>query len=251
MKTTRIALLVCAALAPLPAAAASITFNFSSGPLSASALFEKSGSNLIVTLTNTSLSDATVPTDILTAVYFQITGDPLLTRISAEVPLTSEVFDIGTGTNVTPLDRVVGGEWSYLNGINPSPPNNSGVSSTGVGIFGPGNLFPGPNLQGPSSPDGVQYGITSAGDNVLTGNGGISGSHLIKNAVRFTLGGWSGEPSEKITAATFQYGTSLDEPQFPGLVPEPSSMALLGCGAAGLAIYALRRRTARPRSQSR
>jgi hypothetical protein len=108
-------------------------------------------------------------------------------------------------------------------------------------------LFPGPNLQGPSSPDGVQYGVTSAGDNVLTGNGGISGSHLIKNAVVFTLGNWSGEPSEMITAATFQYGTALDEPQFPGLVPEPSSLALLGCGATGLAIYALRRRAAKAR----
>jgi hypothetical protein len=63
------------ALAPLPAAAASITYSFSSGPLSATALFEKSGSNLVITLTNTSLADATVPTDILTAVYFEITGE--------------------------------------------------------------------------------------------------------------------------------------------------------------------------------
>jgi hypothetical protein len=152
------------------------------------------------------------------------------------LPLTSEVYDVGPGTIVTPGDRIVGGEWSYLNGINPSPPANAGVSSVGLGVFGPGNRFPGNNLAGPDSPDGLQYGITSAGDNVTTGNGGLS-THLIKNAVKFTLGGWSGEPDALITAASFQYGTDLSEPQFDAQVlpvPEPSTLALVAMGILGL-----------------
>jgi len=103
-------------------------------------------------------------------------------------------------------------------------------------------VFPGSNLQGPSSSDGVQFGITSAGDNLATGNGGINGSYLTKNAVVLTLGNFSGEPDAKIQGARFQYGTSLDEPQYNGLTPEPSTLALAGLGTVVLAVHAARRR---------
>lgn len=223
---------VALALAPLPAMAGSISFGFSSGDRSANVEFARSGSDLIVTLTNTSTHDALVPTDILTAVFFNFDGNPTLTRVSALVPDDNFVLVGGTGANVTPGDRIVGGEWAYKTGISAVPPQNQGVSSTGIGVFGPGDLFPGANLQGPSSPDGLQYGITTAGDNLLTGNGGLSGEHLIKNSVVFTLGGFSGEPDAKILSASFLYGTSLDEPQFEGrIVPEPGSSVLLLIGA--------------------
>lgn len=222
------------ALVPLPAVAGSITFSFASGDRSASVEFARSGSDLVVTLTNTSSADALVPTDILTAVFFEVAGNPALSRSSAMLPLANSVLVGGTGANVTPLDRVVGGEWSYDNSIIEVPPQNEGISSTGIDIFGPGNRFPGPNLQGPNSPDGVQYGITSAGDDLLTGNGGLNGEHLIKNSVVFMLGGFSGEPDAKILSASFLYGTSLDEPQFDGQVPEPGSALLLSAGIAGI-----------------
>ena len=193
----------CASVSASP-----ISVSFSSGVYSATADFMRTGSNLIVTLTNTSTADAMVPTDILTAVYFDIAGSPALTRTSAVVPLTSDVWEIGSGTLETPGDRVVGGEWAYL-----LPP---GISSTGLGIFGSGDLFPGSNLQGPAGPDGIQFGITSAGDNLATGNGGLSGQWLIKDSVIFTLGGYNLEPSATISNVVFQYGTSLDEPTFPG-----------------------------------
>jgi len=217
------------------ASAGSISFNFTSGVYSATADFARSGSNLLVTLTNTSTADATKPTDILTAVYFDIAGSPSLTRVSATVPVTSEVWEIGSGTLKTPGDRVVGGEWAYL-----LPP---GIASTGLGVFGSGDVFPGLNLQGPASPDGVQFGITSAGDDLTTGNGGISGQWLIQNSAVFTLGGYNLEPSDTISNVVFQYGTALDEPQYAGsVVPEPSSMVLTAFGLIGLIVRGWRRR---------
>jgi hypothetical protein len=221
--------------------AGSISFAFTNGNRSAQVDFDRSGSDLIVTLSNTSMADALVPTDILTAVFFELSGNPLLTRTTALVPVGSSVFVGNVGTNVTPADRVIGGEWSYLNSITNPTGHNQGISSTGVGTFGPGNRFPGNNLQGPTSPDGVQYGITTAGDNLLTGNGGLNGEHLIKNSVVFTLSGFDAEPDAVITAARFLYGTSLHEPQFEGtVVPEPATWLLAMFGFAGL--LSLRRR---------
>ncbi len=246
--TIRLVLLCALLLLVQPALAGAISFGFSSGNRAATVNFDSSGGDLIVTLTNTSTFDVLVPTDVLTAVFFELDGNPTLTRVSALLPAGHSVLVGGTGVDVTPGDRVVGGEWSYLSGITNPSGHNQGVSSTGVGSFGPGNLFPGGNLQGPASPDGLQYGITSAGDDLLTGNGGVSGQHLIRNSVVFTLSGFSGEPDNVITAVRFLYGTSLDEPQFEGettvIVPEPSTLAL---AIGGLAIAGLlcRRRRAR------
>ncbi len=220
--------------APLLARASSIAYSFTSGGLGASANFARSGSDLIVTLTNTGTADVMVPTDVLTAVYFDVAGNPALTRSSAMVPVTSEVYEIGSGALVTPGDRVVGGEWAFLIA--------NGISSTGLGIFGPGDLFPGANLQGPSSPDGVQFGIIPTADNLTTGNGGISGSWMIRNTAVFTLGGFNLEPNTAISNVVFQYGTALDEPQYTGHTPEPSSFVLAAIGLIGLVVWKGRKR---------
>jgi hypothetical protein len=223
------------------ALAGPISFAFSNGNHSATADFVRSGDDLLVTLTNTSLFDVLESADVLTAVFFEVDGDPALARVSALLSPGSSILVGNNGADVTPADRAVGGEWSYLNGIGNLTNHNEGISSTGVGAFGPGNRFPGANLQGPTSPNGVQYGITSAGDNLLTGNGGLSGEHLIKNSVVFMLSGFSWEPDAVITSARFLYGTSLSEPQFEGtLVPEPSAYLLAAIGAVGL--LAARRR---------
>ncbi len=225
---------------PAPALAGPITISMTDGDRSASAEFVRSGSNLVVTLTNTSTADMLVPSDILTGIFFNISGNPTLSRISALVPLGSSVFVGNSGADVTPADRVVGGEWAYRHSIAGLPPFNGGISSTGLDIFGPFDMFPGPNLQGPASPGGVQYGITSAGDNLLTGNGGISGEHLIKNSVVFTLGGFDSEPDAVILSVAFQFGTDLDEPRFTVNVPEPGTLVL--AALALLALIGFRRR---------
>lgn len=222
---------------------AGIIFTGTSGSHAASAEFSVSVSGeLVVTLTNTAAADVLVPADILTAVFFNVTGGALtLTRDSAVLGAGSSVIYDPDGQ---PAGGVVGGEWAFRSGsLNIGGPGNRGygISSTGVGLFGPGDRFPGPDLHPPTSPNGLEYGITSAGDNPATGNGGVTGSGgLIKNAVVFTLGGVGANfDLSRIGNVYFFYGTAIDEGGYDGnLVPTPGALSLLGL--AGFA--AIRRR---------
>lgn len=199
----------------------------SSGSLSASANFSLSGNTLTVTLTNTSGADVLVPTQVLTAVFFSSNGT--LIPVSAL---------LGPGSTVLfasqPAGGNVGGEWAYGAGL--SGPNGAtqGISSSGFGLFGSSN-FNGPDLAPPDAVDGGNYGITSAGDNPATGNAEVTGNvPLIQNQVVFTMTVADGFTLDSITNVSFQYGTSLDDTNIPG-VPEPASMVLLGSGLVGLA----------------
>jgi hypothetical protein len=237
-------------VSPWAVMAGPISYNFTSGTRAATVDFARSGTDLIVTLTNTSTFDAMNPTDILTAVFFDVVGNPTLSRTSAIIAPGSFAFTPGTGATVTPVGGVVGGEWAYKNSL-AYMLNNQAVSSVGLNIFGPGDLFPGPDLTPPPSPDGVEWGITSIGDNPTTGNGGLIGNNpqdLIKNAVVFTLGGYTGEPSTDILRATFQYGTALDEFSITVPTPEPGSCVLLGLGGIGFAALVARRRMRQTKS---
>jgi hypothetical protein len=205
-----------------------------------------------VTLTNTSATGVSVPADVLTAVFFSAVGDPTLTRTSAVLNGGSSVV-VSSGTNPgTDPGGVVGGEWAYRSSISASsaPGANQGISSSGFSIFGPGDRFPGSNLQGPTSPDGVQYGIIGTGG-IVNPNGGIKGQGLIQNSVVFTL---SGLPTgfnvdTDVANVFFQYGTALSEPSFPGHrpqnAPEPATILLMGLSMGGLAAFrALKRKRA-------
>jgi len=229
--------IVCVAVMGLFATNAMATlFTATNGSnLSASANFVASGSTLTVTLTNTSSSDVLVPADILTALFFS--GANGLTPVSAMLAGGSTVFFGPTNGGD------VGGEWAYGSGLSGAPLGASaGLSSSGLGIFGGAN-FGLANLQGPAGVDGLQYGITSAGDDTTTGNTAVTGQFgLILNSVVFTLTGATGLDTDSISDVSFQYGTALTEPNIPhNPVPEPGTMVLLGAGFLGLAIYGKRR----------
>jgi hypothetical protein len=224
--------LLCTAV---PAQAVPISFTGSdTGGRKAKITFENIGTTLVAKLKNTSMTDVGVPNQVLTGVFFKVTGNPALTKVSAL---------IGAGSNVvngtTPLDNVVGGEWAFRNGLNQYGAN-MGISSTGLNLFGAANRFPGANLAGPDSPDGLQYGITSAGDNPSLGNQKVTSAPLIKNEVIFTLGNWTfGDPTNYISNVTFQYGTDLAEPHTTGTIiisqaPEPGLVLLLTVAGAAI-----------------
>lgn len=221
-----IACLIVAASAT-PALATPLVFNSTgANGRAASVSFDISGSALTVVLTNTSTIDAMVPIDVLTGVFFKIDGPSVtLSRTSAVLTAGSSVT---LGGAVDP-GNVVGGEWAYKGGLSVKGMNH-GISSAGLGVFGPGDRFPGTDLEPPASVNGLEYGITTAGDNPNTGNGGMM-TPLIKNSVTFTLGGLpSGFSLSRIVAVKVQYGTALDEPDDEGFVPSPGAAALLGLG---------------------
>jgi hypothetical protein len=236
----------------MPAKAASVvTFDGSDTTRKASVKFEDLGGGVLkVTLTNTSTKDVLVPVDVLTAVFFD-SDFGALTRVSADLAIGSSVV-YGTG----PSDGNVGGEWAYKTGLHAPSPSGTGVSSSGLGLFGPGDRFNDNNLYGPADPDGLQYGITSAGDNIATGNKGVTKAPLIKNSVVFRFSSTGSFDLSSISNVWFQYGTQTSEPEVPGTlvfvpggnpntvpVPTPATagagMIVLG-GFAGL--RAIRRR---------
>ena len=165
------------------------------------------GGNLQVTLSTT--SNASVPTDVLTALFFSITGNPTLTSISAVLGAGSTITAGGT----TDPGGVVGGEWAYKNGLGSNADvqanfagANAGISSTGLGVFG-GATFPGTNLAGPAAVDGGQYGMV--GSIAAGANHDVTTTPLIDNTVIFTLGNLPGGFSlADIGNVGFQYGKS-------------------------------------------
>ena len=157
------------------------SFSVEEGTRSALVTFEQDGTNLIVTLTNTSQVDVLKASEVLTAVFFTLAGDPTLTPMSSVLGNGSTVL-FPTPCVASPETQcsgpAVGGEWAYKDNLAEAPLGaDEGISSAGLGLFGAKYLFdPTVNLQGTVSPGGLQYGITSAGDVQGTGNSAVTGT---------------------------------------------------------------------------
>jgi hypothetical protein len=224
-------LLVCASATN--ASASAFTYSFSNTVQSARLDAQVSGSNLIITLTNTSIEDPSTPTEILTGVFFDIAGDPTLNALSAAICQGCSV----TGGGLTDANGGVGGEWAYKSATDLAFGANYGISSTGLSLFGPKDIFGGTSFS-KNPPNGLGYGITTTNDKSANNNGGM-GVPLIMNSVVFTFSGvpQGFDPSTAITNVTFQYGTALNELT----VAEPATLPLLVVGIVFLATYRQKR----------
>lgn len=225
-----------AIVAPASVFAAPISFTGVSGNLAATVTFDISGSNLLVTLDNTSSADVTVPADVLGAVFFDITGSPTLSAVSAFIHSGSAMV------NGTAPGGDVGGAWAYKSGLSGAPGGAKyGISSAGYGLFGPPNVFPGADPDPSNGPAGMEFGLLSAGDNTSTGNSPILSNPFTKHAVDFVLSGLPvGFQLTSISNVRMQYGTTIgSEPTYQAFVPEPATGAILAL--AGLCFAGRRR----------
>jgi hypothetical protein len=237
----------------LPSYAGAITFSASqtiSGytyAAQADFTYDSLNHQLIITLTNTAPVQAANQGQTLSGIYFDVAGNPVLTKHSAATAAGSSIVNDTPNLN----DALIGREWAFRNNIGAAEASFTdaryGISSTGLGIFSPADRFlTDGNLAGPNSVGGDDFNIVPAVQSNFSG-GGLNGTPFVRSAMSFILN----TPHNftfNIFNVAFHYGSGQD---FPTLVapnppadpqvPEPGALAML-CGAACAALVVLRRR---------
>jgi len=216
------------------------TISLSGGGLAASADFEASGGVLTITLTNAAGGDVDVPSQVLTALFWDAAGQPSLTRGSVVIGPGSAGAKVttpaGPGYDVSNM-------WAYKSGLSSPAPASNGVSASGFNLFGTGDLFSldsskalNPGDTG-NPPDGLAGGLVPSGYKTAGDNGGMRSS--INDSVVITFGYAGTYNVDAISNVTFWYGTSAGEGSLksPPTVPLPAAiwggMSMLGMLGVG------------------
>lgn len=214
-------------------------------PVAAQAIFEISGNNLTITLINNAPSHLQndAPGSTLSGLFWNFTGNPLLTPSSATVASGAIVGAACDSVSCVGVTNVAG-EFGYQATSFPGSADrgiaSSGYLTTGlsgdIGNFNNGAA--GTDLDGPNSLNGINFGIISAAPG-FDPNGGLANDPVIQDRAIFVLTGVSGLTEADISNVSFQYGTSLTELNIPGdcirgcgvtQVPLPGVPLLLGAG---------------------
>ncbi|MEH2163660.1 MAG: XDD4 family exosortase-dependent surface protein [Nostoc sp.] len=228
--------------------AASMTFSVtgtnsaSNNALASSVVFDDllNPGKLTVTLTN--MKNVSVPSDVLTSVFWDYAGSPLnLSLISATASKVTQNNPSTTTNNVNLLNTPNNGkEWAFASTTNSAGLINGVTQDYGLGTVGLG-IF-----QGIGGQQQVNYGIIDGYN--ANANSPVKGGSFVDNSATFVL---SGLPTNfdisKIGSVRFQYGTDLKEPSIikaqgsyyspppptPKKVPEPGTTAALSLFAVG------------------
>ncbi len=156
---------------------------WSDGIMMASAEFAIVGDNLQITLTNTSPFDVTSPTQVLTAFFFDLDLEGALTPESAMLADKSTIlFGPAGNKRWRRVGLFVRAGWRTTwsrRGNQQHWIRNRHVRSS--------CNFNGPTLEDPDAVNGLDYGLTSAGDDKYTGNNAVTAAKTTLSGIQSFL----------------------------------------------------------------